>query len=79
MIHIRNENLLKILGKRIRQLRTERNLTQEQLAAKIDNHGEQIGRVERGELNVSISTLYLVATGLEISLKELFDFKIEEK
>ena len=43
------------------------------LAIKINNYAEQIGRIERGELNSSICTLKLICSGLKIELKELFE------
>lgn len=49
-------------------------MTQLDLAGKMDNFAEQIGRIERGEQNVSVCTLLKIATALEVSLKELFDF-----
>ena len=47
-------------------------------AACFDNHDEQIGRVERAEVNVSASMLYLISKGLEISMSELLDFHMDE-
>ncbi len=76
MEYVRDEEFLKALGRRIRQLRNERKLTQEQLGNLIENHGKQIGRIERGEHNVSTSTVYRIAKGLSVSMKELFDFDI---
>ncbi len=68
---IKNNKFLKKLGLKIRQVRIEKGLTQLDLAMKIDNYAEQIGRVERGELNVSICTLKLIAEGLEVDLEDL--------
>ncbi|WP_343604568.1 helix-turn-helix transcriptional regulator [Fluviicola sp.] len=65
---------LKKLGKRIRILRKERKMTQLDLAGKMDNFAEQIGRIERGEQNASVCTLKMIASALNISMKELFDF-----
>ena len=76
---VRNQYFLVALGKRIRQIRKEKKLTQSQLAEKIDNHDEQIGRIERAEVNVSASMLFLIAKGLEVPLKEIFDFQFEEQ
>ncbi|WP_109831292.1 helix-turn-helix domain-containing protein [Reichenbachiella versicolor] len=74
----REQEFLIALGNRIKEIRKSRNMTQIQLAAKINNHDEQIGRVERAEVNVSASMLYLISKGLEISLSELLDFPIEK-
>ena len=48
-----NQPLIEAFGKRIRQLRTERGLSQEQLAELTGFHGTYIGMVERGERNIS--------------------------
>ncbi|HEY5464676.1 MAG TPA: helix-turn-helix transcriptional regulator [Hanamia sp.] len=45
------------LGKQIALLRKTKGLTKLDLAVKMDNHAEQIGRIERGQLNVTICTL----------------------
>lgn len=72
---VRDQEFLEKLGKRIRQIRKEKGLTQVELASKINNHDEQIGRIERAEVNVSVSMLYQIAQGLEVELKELVDVK----
>ncbi|MBS1683223.1 MAG: helix-turn-helix transcriptional regulator [Bacteroidetes bacterium] len=69
--YVKDEKLLKALGKRIRELRKKRNLTQVELGVKCNNYAEQIGRIERGELNVTISSLNIIARALQVSLSEL--------
>lgn len=71
---VREQEFLSALGNRIKEIRKEKGLTQLQLAAKINNHDEQIGRIERAEVNVSASMLYQIAKGLGVELKELVDF-----
>ena len=73
MDYTRDDKLLIKLGKRIRTLRKERKLTQIQLGVLCNNYAEQIGRIERGELNVSVSTLNIIAKALKIKLPELVD------
>ncbi|MBI1781143.1 MAG: helix-turn-helix transcriptional regulator [Sphingobacteriales bacterium] len=65
---------MKELGNRIRDLRLQKGMSQLDLGITIDNYAEQIGRIERGELNVSICTLRLIAKGLQIPLHELLNF-----
>ena len=62
-----------ILGARIRKLRKERKLSQEALAEKADLHYTFVGRVERGEKNISLESLEKLAKALEITLIDLFD------
>jgi len=65
-------NFLRDLGFRIRERRVERGLTQEQLGEKCQLHRTFIGSVERGERNLSILNLRLIARVLRVSLAELF-------
>jgi len=74
MQEVKDISYLKKLGQRIRELRKARNLTQLDLAGKMENFAEQIGRIERGEQNVSVCTLKKISDALEIEMKELFDF-----
>lgn len=71
---VREQEFLKALGNRIKEMRKEKGLTQMQLAVRINNHDEQIGRIERAEVNVSASMLYQIAQGLDVELKELVNF-----
>ena len=72
---VKDEKYLKKLGERIRSLRKSSNMSQLDLAGKMDNFAEQIGRIERGEQNVSVCTLKKIADSLDVSMKELFDFE----
>ena len=71
---MRRPPLIEDFGKRIRQLRTERNLSQEQLAELTGFHRTYIGMVERGERNISLSNIGVFAWAFEISISELFMF-----
>ena len=75
MQNIKDKTFLKKLGERIRQIRKAKNLSQVDVGVAMDNFREQIGRSERGELNVTICTLKKLADTLEISLSELVDLK----
>jgi transcriptional regulator with XRE-family HTH domain len=59
-------------GKRLRELRLARNLSQEELAFKVGVHRTYLGGIERGERNPSLRNLAAIADGLGISLSELF-------
>jgi transcriptional regulator with XRE-family HTH domain len=65
---------LKKLGKHIRQLRVEKNISQLELASIINKDRQSVQRIERGVINPSVYYLQEIADGLEIPLKELLDF-----
>ncbi len=65
---------LKEFGLRLKQLRIERNLTQEKLAFKGDFDRNYIGMLERGERNPSLLNLIRLSDALSIKLNELLDF-----
>lgn len=66
--------LVQRLGERIRKLRKQRGLSQEQLGELAGLHTNYIGQIERGEKNLTIETLDKVVSGLEVSLEELFRY-----
>jgi len=70
-MNIDDKTFLQQLGYRIRELRQAHRLTQEELADKCDLHRTFIGSVERGERNVSILNLRLIARILRVSLADL--------
>jgi len=70
------EDVKRLIGDRIRQLRKEQSLSQEKLGDKADLHYTHIGSIERGEKNWSIDTLIKVAKGLNIEVADLFNFPI---
>ncbi len=74
MQNVKDKEFLKLLGLRIRFLRKLKNLSQLDLAVAMDNYAEQIGRIERGQLNVTICTLKKISEALEVSLSELLNF-----
>lgn len=67
-------NLVKKVGERIRSIRKDRNLSQEELAERSEIHSNYIGQVERGEKNLTLETLEKIVSGLDISLEQLFRY-----
>lgn len=69
----RNTEVMKKLGKRLRLIRVEKNLSQEQLAYKCGLAHSQITLIETGQLNTTISTIYAIAKALGVKTGELCD------
>jgi len=63
--------LLKAVGARIRDLRLEKGLSQEELALAAGLDRSYIGGVERGERNIAVMNLKKIANALGVSLSEL--------
>ncbi|MBL7690589.1 MAG: helix-turn-helix transcriptional regulator [Flavipsychrobacter sp.] len=74
---VRNEELLKVFGKRLKQLRESKGLSQQELANLCDIEHSQISRIELGKINTTISTLFLIASKLEIEATELIKVKFK--
>jgi transcriptional regulator with XRE-family HTH domain len=53
------------LGARIRELRLEKGLSQEKLADACGLHRSHMGEIERGNVNVTLSTLLAIAQKLQ--------------
>ena len=73
------ENFIVFFGKNLRTIRKKNKLSQEDLANDADIPINQIGRIERGEIKTTLSTIFLIAEALEISVIDLFDFEIAKK
>jgi transcriptional regulator with XRE-family HTH domain len=72
---VADKQLLQQFGSRIRELRSQRDLSQEQLADETGFHRTYIGMVERGERNLSLSNVAVFARVFELSVSDLLDFK----
>lgn len=75
MINIKNKEFINLFGKHIGFLRKQKGLTQEELANDADIPLSQIGRIERGEVNTTISTVYVLAKALNVNIASLFQFE----
>lgn len=58
-------------GTRVRVLRREKGLSQEELADRANVHRTFIGMIERGEKNATLVTIVKISAGLEIPAAEL--------
>ena len=61
----------KQVGLKIRALREKKGWTQEQLAFEANLHRAYIGQIERGEKNIGIRNLDIIAKALNINVSEL--------
>lgn len=62
------------VGKRIKELRLAKKMSQEEFAFKCDLDRTYITSLERGKRNVSLINLEKIAKAFEMSLSEFFNF-----
>lgn len=79
MKYTRNEKFIKEFGKRLRLIRKEKGLSQENLAYKSDLELSQINRIELGKINTSLSHVSAICDALEIHPKLLFEFELPKR
>lgn len=65
-----NKRLLLIIAERVKQLRVEKNITQETF---YNDTGINIGRIERALRDFSMTTLDGICSYLGVSFEEFFD------
>ena len=68
------QTIQKQVGKRIQKIRKEKNISQQDLAAKCIFEKSNMSRLEAGKANATLSTLEIVSKALEINVIELFRF-----
>lgn len=68
-----------LFGHRVRELRKSRGWSQEEFALHVDLDRSYIGGVERGERNISLENICLIATALQVPPSKLFEGWTAEK
>lgn len=61
----------KRFGKRVRQLRHERDISQEKLGELAKVHRTYVGMIERGEKNITLTNIEKFAKALKVDIKSL--------
>lgn len=70
---IRGEIMItELLGKRIKDLRLSKGLSQEKFALSIEMDRTYFASVESGKRNISLKNIEKIANGLNVSIEELF-------
>jgi transcriptional regulator with XRE-family HTH domain len=71
--HIVEPIAVELLGSNVRKYRTKANISQTVLADLVGVTYSQIARIELGEINTSVSMIYLIAKALEIEPSKLLE------
>ncbi len=74
MNNVRDHKYLRDFGKNLRKLRLSKGISQEALAIDAGIGKNQVGLIERGEVNVTISTVKKLSKYIGVHPKELFEF-----
>jgi transcriptional regulator with XRE-family HTH domain len=69
---VRDNAFLKRFGSNLKRLRELKGLSQEELHFRAQVSFNQIGSIERGEINTTINTVYAIAQALDVDVRELF-------
>ena len=67
----RKQNILVCFGKHVRELREAKGFSQEAFAAHCGLDRTYIGGIERGERNVSLRNIEIIARALDLTISEL--------
>jgi transcriptional regulator with XRE-family HTH domain len=70
--YLRDIEGIKRIGKRIKELRLQKGLTQEAVAWEAEIEPMQLSRIERGVINTSISHILAIAKAIKVHPKEIF-------
>ena len=73
------EDLRRKIGERLRELRQDRFYSLEELAHRAELNTAHLSKIERGEMNFTITTLEKVVKALNVSWTEVFSFEEERK
>lgn len=66
---------LERIGRNFRSQRTRLGWSQEKFAEYADVHPNYIGKIERGEQNLTIKKIVNLANILQVPIEEIFNFK----
>ena len=74
----KSEQLPIAFGNRVKELRTAKGLTRQELANRLNVERIQLILIEDGKINTSLQMAYGLAKAFGVPLRELFDFDPEK-
>ncbi len=74
----KDEKILREFGERLRRIRKEKELSQDELEDLAGVHGNMVSRIERGKRAANIIQIYKISEALKIDIVELFQDPPEE-
>lgn len=67
-------DLKQMIGARVKEIRTKRRITQDQLSERMEINPKYLSSIERGKENPTLNTLIKLSQSLEVKLDEIFSF-----
>ncbi len=74
-----NADLQKFIGRRISEIRSKNNQTQQDIEFLTGIDSAEVSKYENGKRNLTLKTLMKFARALQVHPKELFDFEFDIK
>lgn len=71
-------DIKQMIGARIKDIRTKKGITQEQLSERMEINPKYLSSIERGKENPTLNTLIKLSKSLEVDLGEIFSFVLAE-
>lgn len=71
-MHLNKEEVTKLVGQKIREIRLKKRLTIEQAAHNAGLEYTQLSRIELGKINTSIYQAFLITQSLDIKISDIF-------
>ena len=68
----RYDAFVKTVGSNVRAIRVSKGLSMEQVANEANIEYRQLGRIERGEVNTTITSLLKIADALKVGINDFF-------
>lgn len=69
------QEYLNKFGENLKKIRTKKNLSLRQLSAECSVDYSDIGKIEKGKVNITYLTMIDLAKGLQVHPKKLLDFE----
>ncbi len=79
LLTIKNRDILKVIGRKIKEARNNKNYTQEYVAEKIDKSPDIVRNIENGRSVGSVETLLNMCNLLDITMDDIFYELLQNK
>jgi transcriptional regulator with XRE-family HTH domain len=77
--YLKNKEFCVAFGANLKQLRIAHGYTLRGFALEAEMEHSQISKIERGEINPTISTVLALSEALKLPIQEMFNFKFPIK